>query len=248
MNPNVPSFAAHLLDFIGGIEAPRGYNTVYGNNQGKLKKPVTEMTIAEVQALQPIWTKQFGSSATGRYQFMFATLKGLIAELNLDTSAKFDGDMQDYLGFMLLKRRGYDKFVAGKMGITAFGKALAQEWASFPVLEDTTGAHRPVSRGQSYYAGDGLNKSLVTPERVEVALRTSLPGTVIPTPKPKPKPGGPEATTAGSGAVIVAGGVKAASDAGIAWPEIAAGATGALLVVALAAFLVWKIRKWRARV
>lgn len=242
MNPSIPPFAAHLLNFIGDIEAPRGYDTVYGNNQGKLKKRVTEMTIAEVQAAQPLWTKQFGSSATGRYQFMYATLKGLIAEFNLDTSSKFNSDMQDYLGFMLLRRRGYDKFIAGEIGLTTFGKALAQEWASFPVLADTVGAHRPVSRGQSYYAGDGLNKSLVAPERVEAALKTKLPGTGVVAIK-KPKPGLPEATTAGTGAVVVAAGAKAASDAGIAWPEIAAGATGALLIVAVVAFIVWKIRK-----
>lgn len=247
MNPSIPSFAAHLLDFIGDIEAPRGYDTIYGNNQGKLKKRVTEMTIAEVQAAQPLWTRQFGSSATGRYQFMYATLKGLIAEFRLDTSSKFNSDMQDYLGFMLLRRRGYDKFVAGEIGLIAFGKALAQEWASFPVLADTTGAKQHVSRGQSYYAGDGVNKSLVTPERVEAALRTSLPGTGV-LPIKKPKPGKLETITATTGTAIVVGGAKVASDAGIAWPEVAAGATGAMLLVALAAFLVWKIRKWRAGV
>jgi muramidase (phage lysozyme) len=185
----VPAFAAHLLDFIGDIEAPRGYDTVYGNNQGKLKKPVTQMTIAEVQAAQAGWTKQFGSSATGRYQFMRATLKGLIAERGLDVSAKFDERMQDRLGFALLRRRGYDKFVAGTIGVTAFGKALAQEWASLPVLAETRGAHRTVARGQSYYAGDGLNKPLVSPERVEAALKVNLSGTVVAAPAPtKPKP------------------------------------------------------------
>ena len=55
-----------------------------------------------------------------------------------------------------------------------FGKRLAQEWASFPVLAGTKGAKRTVARGQSYYAGDGLNKSLVTPEKVEAILRNVL--------------------------------------------------------------------------
>jgi muramidase (phage lysozyme) len=173
----VPAFAASLLDFIGDIEAPHGYDTVYGNNQKKLKKPVTQMTIAEVIAAQAGWTKQFGSSAAGRYQFMRSTLSGLVAEQSLDTSAKFDERMQDQLGFVLLCRRGYGKFVAGKLGVTAFAKALAQEWASLPVLATTKGAKRQVTRGQSYYAGDGLNRSLVSPERVEAILRTKLPGT-----------------------------------------------------------------------
>jgi muramidase (phage lysozyme) len=204
MDKSIPPFAAHLLDFIGNIEAPRGYDTIYGNNQGKLPKRVTQMTIAEVQSAQPGWSKRFGSSATGRYQFMHATLKGLIAELGLDLSATFDADLQDRLGFHLLRRRGYDKFVAGRMGMTAFAKSLAQEWASLPVLEPTRGAHRTLARGQSYYAGDGLNKSLVTPERVEAALRARLPGEA----KAK-KPGASAATgtviAAGTGGTVAAG-------------------------------------------
>lgn len=33
MDKTVPAGAALLLDFIGGIEAPRGYDVIYGNNQ-----------------------------------------------------------------------------------------------------------------------------------------------------------------------------------------------------------------------
>lgn len=178
MDKSIPPFAAHLLDFIGNIEAPRGYDTVFGNNQGKLKKRVTQMTVAEVQAAQGGWSKQFGSSATGRYQFMRKTLQGLIAEQRLDTSAKFDAAMQDRLGLVLLRRRGYDKFVAGKLGLKAFAKSLAQEWASLPVLAATQGGKRKVTRGQSFYAGDGLNKALISPEQFEAALKAKLPGTV----------------------------------------------------------------------
>ncbi|WP_245427161.1 hypothetical protein [Mesorhizobium sp. YM1C-6-2] len=170
MDKTVPAGAAMLLDFIGGIEAPRGYDTIYGNNQGKLPKPVTSMTLAEVQSEQGSWTKRFGSSATGRYQFMKATLSGLIAELGLSPSQKLDANLQDRLGYHLLKRRGYEAFVAGKISAAEFGKRLAQEWASLPVLVDTQGASRRVRRGQSYYAGDGLNKSLIAPEKVETVL------------------------------------------------------------------------------
>jgi hypothetical protein len=54
--------------------------------------------------------------------------------------------------------------------ITEFGKRLAQEWASFPVLAGTQGAHRYVREGETFYAGDGLNKSLVKPEQVRLVL------------------------------------------------------------------------------
>ena len=40
--------------------------------------------------------------------------------------------------------------MAGKISRTEFGKRLAMEWASFPVLTYTKGAYRSVTRGQSY--------------------------------------------------------------------------------------------------
>lgn len=170
MDTNVPTGAALLLDFIGGIEAPKGYDTIYGNNQGKLPKPLTTMTLGDVIDAQKSWTKRFKSSASGRYQFMRATLVDLSKELHLSGAQVFTADFQDRLGFHLLKRRGYEAFMAGKISRTEFGKRLAQEWASLPVLASTQGGSRKVSRGQSFYAGDGLNKSLVKPETVEALL------------------------------------------------------------------------------
>lgn len=170
MDNTVPAGAARLLDFIGDIEAPQGYNTIFGNNQNKLPKPVTKMTLAEIQAAQPSWTKRFGSSATGRYQFMRNTLRELMTELKLDPSEKLDADLQDRLAYHLLRRRGYDAFMFGRIDMNEFGKRLAQEWASLPVLVAVKGAHQQLRRGQSFYAGDALNKSLVAPVSVERVL------------------------------------------------------------------------------
>ena len=170
MDRSIPPAAALLLDFIGDIEAPKGYDTIYGNNQDKLKKRLTSMTLAEVQAQQRDWTRRFRSSAAGRYQFMRNTLEGLIKELKLDTTQKFTADLQDRLAYVLLRRRGYDAFMNQRISISEFGKRLAQEWASFPVLAGTQGAHRYVREGETFYAGDGLNKSLVKPEQVRRLL------------------------------------------------------------------------------
>lgn len=178
MDPTVPAGAVRLLDFIRdtevGTETRSGYDVIFGFNQNRLPKPVTSMTIDEVLASQRSWTQRFGSSATGGYQFMRATLGGLKTELRLRGGQVLDPNLQDRLGFHLLKRRGYESFVSGRMDVVEFGKRLAQEWASFPVLAAVTGAHRPLARGQSYYAGDGLNKALVSPDRVEAVLAEVL--------------------------------------------------------------------------
>lgn len=171
MDKTVPAPAAAILDLIGTIEAPKGYDTVYGNNQGKLAKPITQMTLAELIRNQPSFTRQFGSSASGRYQFMRDTLLDLQEELKLRGGQIFDANLQDRLGYHLLRRRGYDKWIAGKMTTDQFMIGLAMEWASFPVPGAMKGAKRAVTRGQSYYAGDGINKCLVTPERVAACLR-----------------------------------------------------------------------------
>jgi len=125
MDKTVPAGAAMLLDFIGDIEAPKGYGTIYANKQNKLAKPLTVMTIGDVIDAQKAWSKNHGSSAAGRYQFMQATLIDLSKQLALRGTQIFDADLQDRLGYHLLKRRGYDEFMAGKIGVVEFGKRLA---------------------------------------------------------------------------------------------------------------------------
>lgn len=173
MDPTVPRPAAILLDFIRktevGTEARAGYDIIFGHNQNKLPKPVTSMTVAELQRHQTSgWPAK--STASGGYQFMRATLAGLRTELKLNDGQIFEPNLQDRLGYHLLKRRGYEAFMAGTISRTEFGKRLAMEWASFPVLTVGKGAHRTLNRGQSYYAGDGVNKALVKPEAVEALL------------------------------------------------------------------------------
>ena len=174
MMATLPAPAVALLDFIASKEAPRGYGTIYGNNQHRLARPITAMTLDELIAAQAGFTARYGSSASGRYQFMRATLRGLKAELGLAGSTPFSPDLQDRLGYHLLRRRGYDDFVAARISRTEFGRRLAQEWASLPVLQATAGANRRVARGQSYYAGDGRNKALVAAAEVEQVLDAVL--------------------------------------------------------------------------
>lgn len=235
MDASVPTGAALLLDFIYSTETtkpPACYDVIFGNRQTGFVKPLTKMTLGEVIDAQKVWAtkawaKKFGStaasSAAGAAQFMRATLQGLAKELNLSGSQVFNADFQDRLAFHLLKRRGYQEYMAGKITAIEFGRRLAQEWASFPVLADCQGAHRSIKRGQSFYAGDGLNKSLITPEQVEAVLMKvrkapdapqkpaeSVPPSepVVVAPKPEvvsaPVPVPPVAAPSGIGAFIKA--------------------------------------------
>lgn len=166
----LPEGARLLLDFIASYEAPKGYDTLYGNNQLPSGGVLTGLTLAEVIRSGPTWHKLFKSSACGRYQFMTNTLIGLRDGLKLSGNERFSPEFQDRLGFKLLNGRGYAKFKAGKLSVQDFGKALAQEWAALPVLAPCQGANRYLQRGQTYYSGDGRNKELVKPEAVEDIL------------------------------------------------------------------------------
>ena len=181
---NAPPGAALLLAFIRSTETGRkdasAYTTIYGHNEAKLPKSITSMTVDEVIAAGPGWTRAFKSSAAGAYQFMNGTLRDLKASEGLTGREVFTPALQDRLGLALLNRRGFAGFMVGTIGRNALGLGLAREWASFPVLANVTGAHRAVSRGETYYAGDKLNKALVKPEAVEavltqVKLATSVP-------------------------------------------------------------------------
>ncbi len=213
MDRTVPTGAALLLDFIyrtdAGNPPPDCYLTIFGNRQKYLPKPLTSMTLGEVIDGQKNWSNRTwvrknwsagakaASSAAGAPQFMRDTLIGLAKEFHLSGNQPFDPDFQDRMAFKLLLRRGYSDFMAGKISRAEFAKRLAMEWASFPVLEACQGAHRKLARGQSYYAGDGLNKALVPPEKIEQLLLTVKKPQPLPpqpaqeAPKPVPAPSEP---------------------------------------------------------
>jgi muramidase (phage lysozyme) len=189
----IPPPALALLELIRLTETSRAdataYDTVYGHNEKKLTKPITLMSVDELMSNQVGFTKAFGSSASGAYQVMRATLGDLKGKLSLTGKEVFSAIFQDSLGFELLRRRGYEPWVTGKTSTDTLMIGLAKEWASFPVPSRMQGAHRTVERGQSYYAGDGLNKALVRPDTVWLACEAARDLTeVAPAPEPVPKP------------------------------------------------------------
>ena len=197
MPPNVPPGAALLLDFIAGLETNRpgqaGYETIIGyrnEKPGTLPQPITAMTLEQLLAEQKRWVKNLRapSGAAGRYQIIRPTLLSLIAELGIPLSATFTPELQDRFGLALLKRRGWNQFAARTLSPRDFGNRLAREWASFPVLSRQQGAHRTVERGESYYAGDGINASLARASEAEAVLAAVLNTLNAPAPSPEPTP------------------------------------------------------------
>ncbi len=152
-----------LLDLIGQKESNGKYNAFYGNADNEDVK-FTEMKVSDVRS----WQDRFvhngsASSAVGKYQIIRKTMDSLISDLNLTGDELFDEELQDKMALQLAKRRGYDKWKNGSLDDAAFANNLAKEWASFPVV----GGNK---HGRSYYAGDGLNKALISPDEVLRAL------------------------------------------------------------------------------
>lgn len=148
--------AARILDFVAGPESGGNYNAYYGH--GGSTRDLSTMTLDRVVD----WSRSRGtaSTATGRYQFMAETLKGLKAEMGLSGAERFTPELQDRMALQLLRRRGYDDFAAGRLSTAQFANRLAQEWAALPRFDT----------GRSHYDGDGLNRSLVSTTAVRNAL------------------------------------------------------------------------------
>ena len=159
-----------LLDKIRAVEAGNaGYNADFRNDD---RWTLTNKTFNEVRSLARRQLAQGEpSSAIAGYQFLAGTLDFLQTKLELSGNEIMDPFFQDELAVALMViKHGFMKLARGEIGSSAFGNNLSREWASFPVLYDQKGAHRFVRRGETYYAGDKLNKALVSPTTVEALL------------------------------------------------------------------------------
>lgn len=158
-----PQSYTPLLELIASVESKDNYNAYFGN-AGNKAIDFTNMTIAEVLQWQARYVAEGNaSSAIGRYQIVNTTLSGLIERLGIDTTQKFDATTQDKLAIALLERRGSEQYINKELSREQFAANLAKEWAALPKVI----GERP---GDSYYASDGLNKSLVSIDKVLKAI------------------------------------------------------------------------------
>lgn len=152
-----------LLQLIASVESRGNYNAYFGNAKNS-KINFTNMSLSEVMKWQSEYIEQGNySSAVGRYQIINTTLNGLVSKLGIDTSRKFNESMQDTLAIALIERRGAVDFINEELTREQFAANLAKEWAALPkVIGDNP--------GDSYYAGDGVNKALVDIHEVISAI------------------------------------------------------------------------------
>lgn len=152
-----------LLSIIAQGESKGNYDAYFGNATNTELR-FTDMTVAEVL----VWQKQFveqgsPSNAVGKYQFIRPTLAGLVRELDIDKSARFDEALQDRLAIRLLERRGVHDYLAGRISREQLAHNLSKEWAALPRVIGG-------DPSSSYYAGDGLNHSRVSVDQVLTAI------------------------------------------------------------------------------
>lgn len=150
-----------LLDFIARYESRGNYGVVWGRIKAKDRpKDITRMTIGQVLAWQDSIDPFYMSEAAGRYQILEDTLRGLYRSAGLTLDHIFGEDTQDRLAYALLRRRGLDAYLAGEISAEKFANSLAREWASLPVVTPVRSPNgRVLQIGESFYAGDGLNKA-----------------------------------------------------------------------------------------
>lgn len=164
----IPESYKPLLNVIAEVESKDNYNAYFGNAHNTSIE-FTKMSVAEVMQWQREQVAAGSpSSAVGRYQIIDTTLKGLVEQMGITPDTLFDEKTQDKMAIALLERRGSVSYVNNKLSPDDFAANLAMEWASLPKVV----GQNPDS---SYYAGDGLNKSLVAKEKVLSAIAAIEP-------------------------------------------------------------------------
>jgi muramidase (phage lysozyme) len=164
MQPTIdPAAYVPLLNTIAAGESRGNYNAYFGNG-ANTDVQFTDMSVAQVLAWQKNYVQSGSvSSAVGRYQIIRPTLVGLVQQLDVPLTDRFDSKLQDRMAIALLERRGSVAYVDKKLTRAQFAANLAKEWASLPMISGPNPA-------ASYYASDGINRSQIDVTQVYRAL------------------------------------------------------------------------------
>lgn len=193
-----------LLDAIRAHEGKTYGQIFYGAKGVPKDTDVSKLTLNGVLSLQQrMLNNKSASTACGGYQFLRRTLVETMTGMELTGTELWDEDLQDRMAVHLIENRGLPGYLAGQLTREAFANNLAKEWASLPVVTAIRGANRQLAIGETYYAGDRLNKAFHKPETILALLdairwppqRPVQPVPVAPapvTPKPVPTPPAPQ--------------------------------------------------------
>jgi muramidase (phage lysozyme) len=140
-------------------------------------KPLSEHTIGEVMQFQARGRDATGQLwATGRYQIIPNTLKGLVTSMKLPPNTKYDKATQDAMGLKLLTNRTpirqyvTSEIADTKENLEKAALSVAMIWSSVGVPYPVQGRHQMVQKNQSYYSGGG-DRATVTTESIQEKLR-----------------------------------------------------------------------------
>ncbi len=146
--------AAQIRDFIQSLEAPKGFDQVFGGSRIAPPRPITSMSIDEVLAWQ-LQSVNAGSasSAAGGFQIIRKTLQSLKDQMRLSGDELFDRRMQERMADRLMREAGLPDFIEGRIGWEQFGDNLSSIWAALPRVTGT-------GAGRSTFDGIAGNRAL----------------------------------------------------------------------------------------
>ena len=140
-------------------------------------KTLSDFTIGEIMSFQNRQRDASGQLwATGRYQIIPDTLKGLVNNLNLPLNKKYDQSTQDLLAYQLLvNRSNIKKYIEQEVpdtdeNLKKAALSVAQIWSSVGVPFPVQGSRQYLQTNQSYYQGGG-DKATTDTLDVQTALK-----------------------------------------------------------------------------
>ena len=149
----------------------------FGTPYTLLTKSLSEYTIGEIKKFQSRSRDNSGQLwATGRYQIIPQTLKGLQTSLNLSDSTLYNKETQDKMGLKLLTERKpikdyiYANVPDTKENLEKAALQVAMIWSSVGVPYAMQGRYKYIEKNQSYYSGGGDKASEPT-EKVQEQLK-----------------------------------------------------------------------------
>ena len=152
----------NLLDLIYSAESGRNYDAWNTQTKIRSERPLTELTVAEIMAIQEKNRGNDGGAA-GAGQIKKSTMQLLLNNKILSRDDKFTPEVQDRAHLFLLQNRGLNDYLSGGINLNEYGHRLSKEYASLPSMLGKT-PH------MSYYEGEAKNSARVKPSEITAQL------------------------------------------------------------------------------